>query len=66
MKFLPDSAVLGFAKRLKHAGKPRRSKSVSVQKGKSLASSRRAYGMDTRSFEELLEQARRHAEKSGK
>lgn len=68
MRFLPDSAVLGFAKRLKNAGKPRRSKarSVGVEKGKSLASSRRGYEMDTRSYEQLLAEARRHAEKSGK
>lgn len=71
MKFLPDSAVLGTLGRLKHVGKPRRRKSVakSERKEKVLAQSWGSYEQDTRSFEELLEEAKQHAqekEKAGK
>ena len=71
MKFLPDSAVLGTLGRLKHVGKPRRRKGVakSERKEKVLAQSWGSYEQDTRSFEELLEEAKQHAqekEKAGK
>lgn len=67
MKFLPDSAVVGFAKRLKNAGKPRNHKSVKVVSSEQvLATSYTPYNQDARSFEQLLAEAKRHAEKSGK
>ena len=69
MKFLPDSAVLGTYKRIMRAGKPRRRKGVGGSSSKPvemISQSWESYRVDTRSFEELLAEARRHAEKSGK
>jgi hypothetical protein len=68
---LPDSAVLGTLGRLKRVGKSRRIKGVakSERKEKALAQNWSSYEQDFRSFEELLEEAKRHAkekEKAGK
>lgn len=71
MKFLPDSAVLGTLGRLKHIGKPRRINGVakSERKEKVLAQSWSSFEQDFRSFEQLLAEAKQHAqekEKAGK
>jgi hypothetical protein len=63
---LPDSAIYGTVKRL--TKKPRRISS-SKRKEKVLAQSWSSFEQDFRSFEELLEEAKRHAkekEKAGK
>lgn len=64
MKFLPDSAVLGTLGRIKHASNPRPKKRVARR-----VDTRSEFvgcGGDFRSLEELLAEAKRHAEKSGK
>ena len=64
MKFLPDSAVLGTLGRIKHASKPRK------EKGARRVSDTRSdfvgLGGDFRSLEELLAEAKRHAQMAGK
>ena len=63
---LPDSAIYGTIKRLTR--KSRRI-SASEKKGKVLSQDWSSYGQDSRSLEELLEEAKRHAkekEKAGK
>jgi hypothetical protein len=62
MKFLPDSAVVGTLGRIKHASKPKRVKSSRR------VDTRSAFvgSAEARSFNELLAEARRHAEKAGK
>ena len=65
-KALPDSAIYGTVKRLT---KKSRRISASENKEKVLAQSWISYEQDSRSFEELLEEAKRHAkekEKAGK
>jgi hypothetical protein len=64
MKFLPDSAILGTLGRIKHASKKKRI-SRAVKKVEVLGQ----YvdeTQDTRSFQELLEQAREHAKEKEK
>ena len=63
MKFLPDSAILGTLGHLKHAGKPRRRKGVARRVD---TRSKFVGGGDTRTFEELLSEARQHAQMAGK
>jgi hypothetical protein len=67
---LPDSAVLGTAKRLlKKSGKNNRRVSPTKTKERVLAQNWECFDQDTRSFAELLEEAKRHAkekEKAGK
>lgn len=63
MKFLPDSAVLGTLGHIKHAGKARPKKRVARRVD---TRSEFVGGGDFRSLEQLLAEARRHAEKSGK
>jgi len=63
---LPDSAIYGTVKRLTR--KSRRI-TASERKGKVLGQSWSGYEQDSRSLEELLEEAKRHAkekEKAGK
>ncbi len=64
---LPDSAVLGTAKRLLKSGKNSRGR-ISPTKNKEiiLAQNWYCFDQDSRSFEELLSKAKQHAEKSGK
>lgn len=63
MKGLPDSAILGTLGRIKHAGKPRRSKGVARRVD---TRSKFVGGGDSRTFEELLALALRHAEQKEK
>lgn len=67
MRFLPDSAILGTLGHIKHAGKSRRKKGV--RRSVNTRSQFVGINGDTRSFAELLEQAKQHAkekEKAGK
>lgn len=69
MRFLPDSAILGTYKRIKHMGKPRRRKGVSRPKPKQeqvLGRSWSSYQQDARTFEQLLAEAERHAQEKQK
>ena len=67
---LPDSAVLGTLGRIKHASnKNRKGSAVSEKKEITLAQNWENFIQDSRSFEELLAEAKRHAqekEKAGK
>jgi hypothetical protein len=67
---LPDSAVLGTTKRLlKKSGKNKHRLSPTKNKERVLAQSWDCFDQDTRTFAELLEEAKRHAkekEKAGK
>ena len=67
---LPDSAILGTTKRLlKKSGKNNRRVSPTKSKERVLAQSWNCFDQDTRTFAELLEEAKRHAkekEKAGK
>ena len=62
MKFLPDSAILGTLGHIKHASKPKRVKSSRRVNTRSQF----VGGGDTRTLEQLLVEARKHAEKAGK
>ena len=67
---LPDSAVLGTTKRLlKKSGKNKHRLSPTKNKERVLAQNWDCFDQDTRTFAELLEEAKRHAkekEKAGK
>jgi len=64
---LPDSAVLGTLGRIKHASnKNRKGSAVSKNKEITLAQNWENFNQDARSFEELLAEAKRHAQKKEK
>jgi hypothetical protein len=67
MRFLPNSAILGTLGRIKHASKKNR-RGIAVKENREviLAQSWSAYNQDTRSFDELLAEAKRHAQKKEK
>jgi hypothetical protein len=68
MRFLPDSAILGTLGRIKHASNKNK-KGRAVSDEIILAQNWEAFIQDTRSFEEILAKAKRHArekEKAGK
>ena len=66
---MPDSFILGTTKRLIKSGKSSRRVCPTKNKEKVLAQNWYCFDQDTRSFEELLEEAKQHAqekEKAGK
>jgi hypothetical protein len=64
---LPDSAIVGTVRRVVRASKKdNRGSAVKENKEIVLAQDWSAYNQDTRSFEELLEQARKHAKEKEK
>lgn len=68
MRFLPDSAILGTFKKLKGRKGNSRSHALTATKVKSviLGQSWYCFDQDTRSFEELLTEARQHAKERKK
>jgi hypothetical protein len=67
MRFLPDSAILGTLGRIKHASKKnRRGSAVKRNREVVLAQIWSGYNQDSRSFVELLAEAKRHAQKKEK
>lgn len=67
MRFLPDSAILGTLGHIKHASnKNKRGSVVKRNREVVLAQIWSGYNQDSRSFVELLAEAKRHAQEKEK